>query len=358
MGIVGNNGIETETRMRKLDVYSNVYTPVALISPTNNQLSVPPSVTLTWNNDFNATVYNLQVSTNSNFTSLVTNQYLETNSYQLSGLTQNTNYYWRVIPSNDCGEASANNADIFTFKTAILICGNVFSATDFSNASIDTSANSEGFVPINVTGGHTIGDITVSLDITHTYVQDLIITLEGPSSIGSPIVILFNEPCGDNDNISCTLDDAGINFTCGATAPSITGTVKPFGYLTTLNNLPADGTWILRVVDAYNGDGGSINAVTLSICDITQSLSTPSTILSEIKVYPNPTKGILNIDLASNTFRESTFVMYDVQGRQVVSKKSSNTIETLNVENLSEGIYMLTIENDLGKTTRKVVINK
>ena len=43
-------------------------------------------------------------------------------------------------------------------------------------------------------------------------------------------------------------------------------------------------------------------------------------------MYPNPTKGILNIDLASNTFGESTFVMYDVQGRQVVSKKSSNTL--------------------------------
>jgi hypothetical protein len=50
--------------------------------------------------------------------------------------------------------------------------------------------------------------------------------------------------------------------------------------------------------------------------------------------------------------------MYDVQGRQVISKKSSNAIEVLNIENLSEGIYMLTIENDLGKTTRKVVVNK
>ena len=46
------------------------------------------------------------------------------------------------------------------------------------------------------------------------------------------------------------------------------------------------------------------------------------------------------------------------KGRRVISKKSSNTIEVLNIENLSEGIYMLTIENDLGKTTRKVVVNK
>jgi hypothetical protein len=95
-------------------------------------------------------------------------------------------------------------------------------------------------------------------------------------------------------------------------------------------------------VDSYNGDGGVINEVSLSICNIAQSLS----------------KGVVNIDLAADTFGESTFVMYDVQGRQVISKKSSNAIEVLNIENLSEGIYMLTIENDLGKTTRKVVVNK
>lgn len=358
IGIQGNNGIETETRMRKLDVYSNVYTPVALISPTNNQLSVPPSVTLTWNNDFNATVYNLQVSTNSNFTSLVTNQYLETNSYQLSGLTQNTNYYWRVIPSNDCGEASANNADIFTFKTAILICGNVFSATDFSNASIGTSANSEGFVPINVTGGHTIGDITVSLDITHTYVQDLIITLEGPSSIGSPIVILFNEPCGDNDDILCSVNDAGSNITCSSSSPSISGTVKPFQSLSSISNLIADGTWIIRAFDSWNGDGGVINAASINVCNIQTLDSSDFNIFNSLKIYPNPSKGIININLGENLTGETTYVLYDVQGRIVMNKKSNTTMETLNVENVSNGVYLLSIENGAAKTTQKIIINK
>lgn len=33
-------------------------------------------------------------------------------------------------------------------------------------------------------------------------------------------------------------------------------------------------------------------------------------------------------------------------------------IEVLNIENLSEGVYLLTIENDLGKTTKKIVVKK
>ena len=313
---------------------------------------------LNWNSNVNVETYNLQVSTQSNFSSLFTNINRSDANYLVMGLTPETTYYWRVIPSNRCGAGIVSAAIVNNFRTGIITCGNTFTATDFTNAAIGTTANSIATIPIQVTGGLTIGDINVSINITHTYIQDMKYYLEGPAAIGSPIITLFDEPCGDNDDINCTLDDAGVDFTCGATAPSITGTIKPYGYLTDLNNLSADGTWILRVVDAYNGDGGTINAVSLSICNIAQSLNTASNALSEIKVYPNPTKGILNINLDSNIFGESTFVMYDIQGREVVTKKSSNPIETLNIENFSEGIYMLTIENDLGKTTRKVIVTK
>ena len=358
VGISGSNGVEIETRLKELRVYSATFQPTTLTTPTNGQDTVATTTFLNWNTDVNTESYNLQLSTQSNFSSLFANINTTEVSYLVTGLASATTYYWRVVPSNRCGNALASAATVNNFRTGNVTCGNTFTATDFSTASIATTANSIATVPIQVTGGLTIGDINVSINITHTYIQDMKYYLEGPAAIGSPIITLFDEPCGDNDDINCTLDDAGVNFTCGATAPSITGVVKPRGYLTNLNNLPADGTWILRVVDAYNGDGGSINAVTLSICNIEQSLSTPSNALAEIKVYPNPTKGILNIDLAADIFGASTFVLYDVQGRQVISKKSSNTIEVLNVENLSEGIYMLTVENDLGKTTRKVVINK
>jgi hypothetical protein len=55
---------------------------------------------------------------------------------------------------------------------------------------------------------------------------------------------------------------------------------------------------------------------------------------------------------------ETTYDLFDVQGRKVISKKSSSNLETLNVENLSDGIYMLTLLNGSDKTTKKVVINK
>lgn len=358
VGIIGNNGTEIETRLKQLRVYSATFQPTVLTTPATSVTTLPTTVNFVWNSNVNAELYNLQISTQSNFSTLFTNVTISQSNYLVTGLSEETTYYWRVIPSNRCGVAASSAAVVNNFQTGKLTCGYTFTGTDFSNATIGTAANSIATIPIVVTGGLLVGDLNVSLDLTHTYIQDMTYYLIGPASIGSPVVMLFNEPCGDNDGINCVLDDSGVPFTCGATTPSITGTVKPYENLSNFNNMIADGTWTLKVIDAYNGDGGVINAVSLSICNLEQALNTPTNALAEIKVYPNPAKGFVNIDLAADTFGESTFVMYDVQGRQVISKKSSNAIEVLNIENLSEGIYMLTIENDLGKTTRKVVVNK
>ena len=76
------------------------------------------------------------------------------------------------------------------------------------------------------------------------------------------------------------------------------------------------------------------------------------------RLQPIIAKGIVNIDLAGSVTGETTYELFDVQGRKVISKVSSNNIETLNIENLSEGIYMLSIQKGGAKTTKKLVINK
>ena len=358
VGISGSNGIEIETRFKQLKVFSSTFQPAVLASPINNVNSVATASLFSWNNDVNAETYNLQVSTQSNFATFQSNITTAGTSYLITGLTPETKYYWRVIATNRCATASATSATVNNFRTGKVSCGNIFAATDFTNATVATTANSSATVPIVVTGGLTIGDINVTLDITHSYIQDMKYYLEGPAAIGSPIITLFEEPCGNNKDIVCTLDDDGVDFTCGSGQPSITGVVKPKENLAAFNNLPADGTWILRVVDPYNGDGGVINSVSLSICNIEESLKTQTVNLASIKVYPNPTKGIINIDSSGIAADNTTYELFDVQGRKVISKVSSSPIEILNVENLSDGIYMLTIQNSLGKTNKKIVINK
>ena len=227
--------------MKQLRVYSATFQPTVLTTPATSVTTLPTTVNFVWNSNVNAELYNLQISTQSNFSTLFTNVTISQSNYLVTGLSEETTYYWRVIPSNRCGVAASSAAVVNNFQTGKLTCGYTFTGTDFSNAIIGTASNSIATIPIVVTGGLLVGDLNVSLDLTHTYIQDMTYYLIGPASIGSPVVMLFNEPCGDNDGINCVLDDSGFPFTCGATTPSITGTVKPYENLSNFNNMIADG---------------------------------------------------------------------------------------------------------------------
>jgi subtilisin-like proprotein convertase family protein len=361
IGIQASNGTETETRYKKLTVYSTVFEPIALLTPTNNANSVGSSVVLDWSSNFNSESYNLQVSTRPDFSSFHTNIDLTESTYFLMGLSSETRYYWRVIPSNRCNAATTVASQ--TFNTGIITCNLVFAATDFSNAAIDVVANSSASVPIVVSGGITIADLNVTLNITHTWIGDMIITLSGPASIGRPEITLFNQPCIGTGptypDIQATLDDSGQSISCAEVAPIVSGTIRPFESFSSLNGLVADGTWTLNVLDVGNQDGGTINSVSLNFCKVTPSaLHSSDNVFTALKIYPNPAKGFVTVDLAGSVNGETTYELFDVQGRKVISKVSSTNLETLNIENLSDGIYMLTIQNGSNKTTKKLMINK
>ncbi|VXB95853.1 conserved hypothetical protein [Flavobacterium sp. 9AF] len=360
VGIVGNNGIETETRTKQLKIYSTFIDPTSLNYPSNMQAAIPTTVNLDWNDDTNVEHFHLQVAIDNNFNTIILNEMGLTNSeYNLTNLSEATTYYWRVIPSNRCGSGSQLDANIYSFTTGVITCGYSYTATDFSDAIINSTPNSTASVPIEVPIGFVIGDINVALDITHTYIQDMTYYLEGPANIGSPIITLFDQPCGDNDNIICTLDDSGVNFVCNASAPAISGVVKPEELLSNFNGLNSFGTWYLRVVDPFNGDGGSINAVTLYFCDLEPSLSIQSNDLSsKVSVFPNPANNTLYVNLDQNFVNETHYKLYDLQGRLVISKKSATSESNINIENLVEGIYLLSIENGTDRTTKKIIIKR
>ncbi len=357
IGISGNNGTETETRYKTLKVYNSNFEPIVLNSPSNGQTGLSTAVNLLWESQFNAQSYNVQIAAVSDFSTILIDTNSTTNKFTANALNQDTVYYWRIIPVNDCGIGLTNAATVYNFKTGVITCGNAtFTATDFSNATIASTANSSASVPVTVSGGFTIGDMNLNLDLTHTYIQDMTISLEGPASIGSPTVILFKEACGDNDNIVCTLDDSGGVPACSG-IPSVSGSIAPFQPLNVLNTLPADGEWILRVLDPYNGDGGTINSFSIDICYIAPSLNTTENSLSTSIVYPNPTQDVINIKMPQIN-GSATLKLYDIQGRQVLETKTNNSNEVLHIGNLQEGIYMLSIETATGKITKKIVLNK
>ncbi|MBU2920392.1 PQQ-dependent sugar dehydrogenase [Winogradskyella psychrotolerans] len=94
---------------------------------------------------------------------------------------------------------------------------------------------------------------------------------------------------------------------------------------------------------------------------IDTSLSINDDISSNISIYPNPTKGIFNINFGpnNNTDISNQITIYNLQGKEVkVIQRNTETIQTINTSQLSIGIYVLKIKNQKGnQSTHKLVIH-
>jgi hypothetical protein len=79
-----------------------------------------------------------------------------------------------------------------------------------------------------------------------------------------------------------------------------------------------------------------------------------SPIAFDLKIYPNPVQGKLNIKLENEI---SSFQIFNHAGSLVNSETNvfANEIE-INTTNLSKGIYFITIETENGNTTAKFVV--
>ena len=146
--------------------------------------------------------------------------------------------------------------------------------TNYSvNPGTTISASGGGTIyntTINVPDSYTITDVNVTVNITHTYNDDLDIFLISP--IGTIIELSTDNGGSFNDYNNVTFDDDS-----GNTLPpgnfALTGDYQPEESLTGFNGENSSGNWILRIIDDANIDGGTINELILNLC---YSLPTPS----------------------------------------------------------------------------------
>ncbi len=85
---------------------------------------------------------------------------------------------------------------------------------------------------------------------------------------------------------------------------------------------------------------------------VEQTASISDANLIGLSLFPNPTSNIVNLE--ANIPMEHLTV-YDHSGRIVISKKVDHTRETLNLKELSTGLYFIEVQTSHGKQTLKVV---
>ena len=244
-----------------LNILNSTFATMTLVSPTNQAFAQTNPISLEWTADPAATQYDIEVATDIDFNTIILIENSTTNSIVLPNLADNSNYFWRVLPKNT--RCQGIFSEVFRFTTGEDPCG------IFTSINVPVEIPSSGGSTVNSTltipnGQNIIIDkATVTLNISHSYLSDITVTLISPNNTS---ILLFSNECGSSDNAIATFDDDGITLTCSGN-PSISGTLLPENSLSNLIGENSQGTWTLGVTDAFNQDGGTINSWSLKICE-------------------------------------------------------------------------------------------
>jgi hypothetical protein len=101
------------------------------------------------------------------------------------------------------------------------------------------------------------------------------------------------------------------------------------------------------------------SSYTSDVMTINTGISEPALLVGN--VYPNPTQGLVHIDLISNQTSPTTIKALTLTGQQVAQVKAEDRYEgvfTIDLSHLPEGVYLISLSNDTSKTIQKVIVRK
>jgi subtilisin-like proprotein convertase family protein len=325
-----------------------------LTNPADLATNLNTTLALNWLVASNSSSYDIQVATDSSFTNIIATGNTTGTTFNVSGLLETTDYYWRISPKN----ASCNGlySAPFKFTTGQTYC--ITTASTNIPLAIATTGAPTINSTLSIPNSFVISDINVTMNVTHSWVNDLTATLISPAGT---LIQLFARPCTNAtlNNIAATFDDSGVTMVC-AINPAISGTIKPTNPLFVLNGQNGQGTWTLRIKDNASGDGGSLTSWSLNACSLSPILKTYENVFENFALYPNPNNGSFNIQLQADASNKVEIEVYDISGRIIFAKQyANNTLfnENINLDNVSTGMYLVYIKNGLKTETRKILVN-
>ncbi len=248
----------TKSITLQLRVFDAAFDPVILTSPANGFQDASINVLLEWEDSIGNTSYDVEIASDNTFTTIVESATVLTNAYEPALLDNNSEYFWRVKPKNNCGEGVFSSA--FSFKTIQFNCD----TKDATGLPLTISSSGTPMVTSTITFFEDLplADINVNMNLEHTFLGDLVINLISPSGTS---VALVSSSCGEFDDIVATFDDDANVFSCG-NEPAINGRIRPLGALSSFNGESILGEWTLEIRDNATSDGGRLNSFSLEVC--------------------------------------------------------------------------------------------
>lgn len=234
----------------RLELAASAPIAAAPALPVNAAVNVDALPTLTWLPGAEALRHRVDVATDSGFANIVATREVSASSVTLDvPLASGTEYFWRVVARNPCGDASPSPTRSFT--TAARVCS--------SAALVIPDGSTTGVTGVLPTsGGGNLARLAVSVEAIHPRVGDLRLVLRHvPSGTSAR---LFTRPNECNlANVNARFEMRASEFVqCFAGANAISGLLIPQDPLSVFNGLDFAGPWQLTAADEVAGSTGEI----------------------------------------------------------------------------------------------------
>ena len=264
---------------------------------------------------------------------------LATETYNATGLTPLTDYYFHV--RTDCGGGTFSGWSTFMFTTLntppannncanaqVLTLGGVFADNAVIGTNVDATDSNETAPGCALYSG---GDVWYQVTIPASGNLTIETNSLSGSSIADTGMAVYSGSCGSLVLIECDDDDsADGNFS-----------------LVALTGRTAGEIVYVRVWE-YGND--VFDAFQVSAYDA--SLSSSAFDLTNFRAYPNPVKDILNLEYTSDITSISVF---NLLGQEVLSNKVDATSAKIDMSQLNSGAYIVNITIDGAQQVIKVI---
>ena len=242
-----------------------------------------------------------------------------------------------ITVSNDLGTCDA--VVVYTAPVGTDNCSGtttVLTTGPASGATFPIGITTVTYTATDVAGNTTPCSFTVTVNDT------LLPTIVCPDSVitcDSIVTGIAPVSTGDNcvgEYVTYVLSGA----TTGSGVDDASGTVFSIG-ITTVQYLVTDS--------AGNVDSCSFDVQVDNCVGINENTS-----LNEVTIYPNPTNGLVHVNLGNNN--AINYTISTIEGR-IVTQESNVTANnmTINLSNESKGIYFLKIENNTSSKVYKII---
>lgn len=291
---VGPNA-DTTLRTLQIRTVSTDYSDLVLTGPVDGENGIGLSTTFSWSNSNAAQRYDFQLATSPTFEleSILefANNLTDTSYTPSILLEENALFYWRIIPSNECG------------------VGDPLLPASFHTQSVNCAPNDASDTPINISGTGTptvqstlfvesdgiISDVNIPLlRANYQPVNSLRATLISPAGTE---VVLFDQNCGTTLNLLLGFDDDAPNeIQC---PPDDAIVFKPIEPLSAFIGENTAGNWTMRleVVESGFGASGAFQDWSLEFCASETPVS-PLLITNEaLELPPGMSKAITPAEL-------------------------------------------------------------